>query len=64
MHADETRGAFTSILKYLRFFILFFLQIDELKRKLSDFERVNKAQNSLNDHTSNLEQEMMRLKQK
>lgn len=40
------------------------MQIDELKRKLSDFERVNKAQNSLNDHTSNLEQEMMRLKQK
>lgn len=39
-------------------------EIDELKRMLTDFERVNKAQSSLNDHTSGLEQEVRRLKQK
>lgn len=39
-------------------------EIDELRRKLTDFERVNKAQSSLNDHTSGLEQELRRLKQK
>lgn len=39
-------------------------QNDDLRKKLSDFERVNKAQNSLNDHSSNLEQEIKRLKQK
>lgn len=39
-------------------------EIDELKRMLTDFERVNKAQSSLNDHTSGLELEVRRLKQK
>ncbi|KAG4066400.1 hypothetical protein HA402_007036 [Bradysia odoriphaga] len=39
-------------------------ELDDLRKKLSDFERVNKAQSSLNDHSSNLELEIKKLRQK
>lgn len=42
----------------------FYLQNDELRKKLGDFEKVNKVQASLNDHSTNLEQEIKQLKAK
>lgn len=39
-------------------------QNDELRKKLGDFNKVNKVQASLNDHNSNLEQEIKQLKAK
>lgn len=39
-------------------------QNDELRRKLGDFEKVNKVQTSLNDHTTALEQELKQLRTK
>lgn len=53
-----------SIKLKLKFLFLLHFQIDDLRKKLSDFERVNKAQNSLNDHSSNLELEIKKLQQK
>lgn len=41
-----------------------YFQIEELKRKLGDFQKVNKVQGSLMEHSSNLEQEIKRLTQK
>lgn len=35
-----------------------------MKRKLDDFERVNRAQRSLNDHNATLENELKKLKVK
>ncbi|XP_031627694.1 myosin heavy chain, non-muscle isoform X3 [Contarinia nasturtii] len=37
---------------------------DELRKKLGDFNKVNKVQTSLNDHNSSLEQEIKQLKAK
>lgn len=47
------------------FFSLFFsFQNDELRKKLGDFNKVNKVQTSMNDHNSSLEQEIKQLKAK
>lgn len=40
------------------------LQNDELRKKLNDFEKVNKVQNSFHDHSSSLEQEIKKLRAK
>lgn len=40
------------------------LQNEELRRKLNDFEKVNKVQASFNDHSSHLEQEIKQLRAK
>lgn len=37
---------------------------DDTRRKLDDFERVNKAQRTLNDHNATLENELKKLKSK
>lgn len=37
---------------------------DDIKRKLDDFERINKAQRTLNDHNTTLENELRKLKSK
>jgi chromosome segregation ATPase len=37
---------------------------DENKRKLDDFERINKAQRTLNDHNTTLENELRKIKSK
>lgn len=39
-------------------------QNDELRKKLGDFNKVNKVQASLNDHNSSLEQEIKQLNAK
>jgi chaperonin cofactor prefoldin len=44
-------------------FVVFF-QYEDLRRKLDDFERINKAQRTLNDHNQTLENELKKLKLK
>lgn len=48
----------------INFSLIFCWQNDELRRKLGDFEKVNKVQSSLNDHTTALEQELKQLRTK
>lgn len=50
------------LFSFLFFFSL--LQNDELRKKLGDFNKVNKVQASMNDHNSSLEQEIKQLKAK
>lgn len=48
----------------MTFLFFFSIQNDDLRRKLDDFERINKAQRSLNDHNATLENELKKLKVK
>ena len=41
-----------------------YFQNDDLRRKLDDFERINKAQRTLNEHNQTLENELKKLKMK
>lgn len=45
-------------------FIFFSTQNEDLRCKLSDFEKVNKVQTSLNDHNNVLQTEVEKLKLK
>lgn len=54
---------FAGILKFY-LTLNFNFQNDDLRRKLDDFERISKAQRTLHDHNSTLENELKKLKVK
>lgn len=41
--------------------MLFAFQSEDLRSKLDDYERINKAQRTLSEHNSHLEQELKKM---